>query len=372
MKVVPIRIPYIDLQTQHAPIRDELLAAAARVIDSGKFVLGPEVDEFEQRFARLSGTRYAVAVSSGTDALILALRTLGIGPGDEVITVPNSFVATAAAIALAGAQPVFVDVGDDYNIDPAQIETAVTPRTRAILPVHLTGRPADMGPILEIADRHGLYVVEDCAQAVGARYRGGRVGSFGVVGCFSLHPLKTLSACGDGGVLTTSSSESYERAKVLRNLGLRNRDECVEWSGNTRLDTIQAALLLVKMKHFEEWTAERRENAAFYQRGLMNLDGVTVPTEDSQGWSVYHTFVIQAEKRDELKAYLAHLGIETAIHYPIPIHLQEAASELQYPSSRFPNAESQAGRILSLPVYSGLSKESLAHVVDAIHVFYQR
>jgi dTDP-4-amino-4,6-dideoxygalactose transaminase len=360
------------LQTQHAAIKDELLAAVARVIDSGQFILGHEVDEFEQRFAQLCGTRYAVAVNSGTDALILALRTLGIGPGDEVITAPNSFVATAAAIALAGAQPVFVDVGEDYNLDPSLIERAVTPRTRAILPVHLTGRPADMDPILEIADRHGLHVVEDCAQAVGAQYRGRPVGSFGVVGCFSLHPLKTLSACGDGGVLTTSSSEAFERAKVLRNLGLRNRDECVEWSGNTRLDTIQAALLLVKMRHFEEWTAQRRQNATFYMRGLMDVDGVTVPKEDPHGWSVYHTFVIQAERRDELKAYLANAGIETAVHYPTPIHLQEAASELKYPSSSFPNAESQAGRILSLPVYSGLSRESLDYIVDVIEAFYQR
>mgnify|MGYP001444070758 CR=1 FL=1 len=236
-----MKVPYVNLPAQHTPIKEELLEAISRVMDHGIFIMGQELDEFESRFAELSGSAYAVGVNSGTDALILALRAVGVGPGDEVITVPNSFLASTSCITLLSAQPVFVDVKDDYNIDPDLIEDAITPRTKAILPVHLTGRPADMDKIMEIAQRRGLQVIEDCAQAVGAEYRGKPVGCFGAVGCFSLHPLKTLNACGDGGVLTTNDEELYQRFKVLRNHGLLNRDECIDWSMNSRLDTLQAA-----------------------------------------------------------------------------------------------------------------------------------
>src|SRR5206468_7651040 len=296
MTASAVRIPYANLAGQHAALRDELLAAVGRVLDHGKFILGPEVGEFERRFAAVCGVDHAVAVGNGTDALVLALRVLNIGAGDEVITVPNSFVASAAAIALLGARPVFVDVADDLNIDVGRIDAAITPRTRAILPVHLTGRPVQMGPLMEIARRRTLRVVEDCAQAVCAEYDGQRVGSFGDVGCFSLHPLKTLNACGDGGVLTTADKAIAARLRELRNIGLKTRDECVVWSGNSRLDTLQAALLLVKLAHLDEWTERRRANAAAYQRLLADVRQIRLPMDRAGERAVYHTFVIQAER----------------------------------------------------------------------------
>ncbi|MBI4604725.1 MAG: DegT/DnrJ/EryC1/StrS family aminotransferase [Planctomycetes bacterium] len=363
-------IPYVNLAKQHAAIKAEVLAAVGEVLDRGRFILGDEVAAFERRFADLCGTRCAVAVNSGTDALILALRALGIGPGHEVITAPNSFVATASAIALAGARPVFADVGDDYNLDPERIEEAITSRTRVVLPVHLTGRPADMTAILQVAARRGLDVVEDCAQAVLAEHRGRRVGSFGRVGCFSLHPLKTLSACGDGGVLTTDDEALAGRLRVLRNLGLPARDDCVEWSGNSRLDSLQAAILLVKLQHLERWTERRRENAAAYRRELGGVDGVRVPGERPHERAVYHTFVIRARRRDDLKRRLAEEGIETAVHYPVPIHLQTAARGLGYGPGSFPAAERQAREILSLPVYPELEPAELERAARSIRRFY--
>ena len=365
-----IKIPYVNIASQHMSIKAELLEAVGSVIDGGQFVLGNEVLAFEQRFTEICGVRFATAVNSGTDALILALRALGIGPGDEVITVPNSFIASTSCIMLAGAQPVFVDVRDDYNMNPAQLKQAITSRTKAILPVHLTGRPADMYPILEMARTHGLHVVEDSAQAVLAEYRGRRVGAFGAIGCFSLHPLKTLNACGDGGVLTTNDEELDEKLKTLRNLGLQTRDDCVLWGINSRLDTIQASILLVKMKYFEAWTEKRRANATFYQRALAGVPGLRVPEDQPFEKAVYHTFVIQAERRDELKQHLAENGIGTAIHYPIPIHLQEAAKNLGYGQGSFPVTEQQAERVLSLPVYPELQTAELEYVVQAIRTFY--
>jgi dTDP-4-amino-4,6-dideoxygalactose transaminase len=365
-------VPYVNIAVQHAAIKAELLEAVGRVIDSGQFVFGEQVELFEECFAELCGVRYAVAVNSGTDALILALRALGVGPGDEVITVPNSFVATASCIALGGARPVFVDVRDDYNMDPDWLERVITSRTRAILPVHLTGRPADMDPILEVAKAHGIHVVEDAAQAVLAEYRGRRVGSFGAIGCFSLHPLKTLSACGDGGVLTTNDEALYQELKLLRNHGLRNRDECDVWSINSRLDTLQAAILLVKLKYLNQWTERRRANAAFYQETLDEVPGLSIPRDQPYEKAVYHTFVVQTERRDELKQYLADHGIGSAIYYPIPIHMQRAAASLAYLPGSFPVAEKQAKHILSLPIYPELRQEDLEYVVSSVHSFYQQ
>jgi dTDP-4-amino-4,6-dideoxygalactose transaminase len=365
-----MKIPYVNLAAQHRALKGELLAAVGRVMDRGQFILGEEVAEFEGRFADLCGTRCAVGLNSGTDALILGLKVLGIGPGDEVITVPNSFVATTAAVMLVGATPVFVDVGADYNLDPDLLEQAVTPRTRAILPVHLTGRPAAMDHILEVAEAHNLAVVEDAAQAVGAELGGRRVGSFGRVGCFSLHPLKTLNACGDGGVVTTEDPELAEEVKVLRNLGLKTRDDCVTWSGNSRLDTLQAAILLVKLPYLEAWTALRRAHAAFYQEHLREISQVRVPADKPGERAVYHTLVIEAEDRDGLKDYLAREGVGTAIHYPIPLHLHNAARSLGYQPGDFPRAEAQARRILSLPVYPELREEELHYIVSRIRSFY--
>jgi dTDP-4-amino-4,6-dideoxygalactose transaminase len=372
MKTAAASIPYVNIAAQHRQLRAELLDAVERVLTHGQFVLGPEVAEFERRFAEMCGVPCAVGVGNGTDALVLALRVLDIGPGDEVITPPNSFVASAAAIALVGARPVFVDTGDDFNIDVDLIEAAITPRTRAILPVHLTGRPAAMAPLMAIAKRHRLRVVEDCAQAVSAEYDGQRVGSFGDLGCFSLHPLKTLSACGDGGVITTGDRTLEARLRELRNIGLRSREECVVWSGNSRLDTLQAALLLVKLPHLQEWTEERRGHAAAYRRHLAGIPGVRVPVDRPNDRAVYHTFVIEAERRDGLRAFLTERLIGTQIHYPVPIHLQAAARELGYSAGSFPIAEAQATRILSLPVYPELTPDDVVRVAASIREFYAR
>jgi dTDP-4-amino-4,6-dideoxygalactose transaminase len=365
-------IPYVDLGAQHAALKEELLAAIAEVIEEGQFILGEQVREFEEQFAALCGVRHALGVNSGTDALILALRALEIGPGHEVITVPNSFIASTSCIRLVGARPVFVDVGADYNIDASKIEAAITSRTKALLPVHLTGRPCDMEPILAIASTHGLAVIEDCAQAVMAEYRGRRVGSFGAVGCFSLHPLKTLNACGDGGVLTTADSDLYEQLRQARNHGLRTRDDCAFWSFNSRLDTLQAAILLVKLRYLEKWTERRRAHARLYQQQLAGIAEVRCPRESADVKAVYHTFVIQAERRDLLQRYLRANGIETSVHYPVPIHLSAAARELGLPARSFPVAEEQARRILSLPVYPELTAGQIRRVCTAMRSFYER
>ncbi len=366
-----MRVPYVDLAAQHAALKDELLAAMAAVLEHGQFILGDEVSRFENRFADVCGARFAIGVGSGTDALILALRALGVGPGDEVITAPNSFVASAGSIAAVGARPVFVDVREDCNLDPSELERAVTRRTRAIMPVHLSGRPADMDAINAVAKRHHLYVVEDCAQAVAAEYRGRRAGTLGTVGCFSLHPLKTLNACGDAGVITVDDEQLCERLREMRNHGLRGRDECIRFSGNSRLDSMQAAILLVKLKHLERWTSARRANADAYRRALAGVSEIQVPEERSYEKAVYHTFVIQADQRDALKSYLAECGVETAIHYPIPIHLQPAAAELGYARGSFPVTERLAGRILSLPVYPELGHERLEFTARTIAEFYR-
>ncbi|NQT72544.1 MAG: DegT/DnrJ/EryC1/StrS family aminotransferase [Chloroflexi bacterium] len=365
-----MKIPYTNIAAQHVRIKNEILSAVGNVLDHGKFILGNEVEEFECRFADLCKVSYAIGVNSGTDALILALRSLGIGPGDEVITVPNSFVASTSCVALVGARPVFVDVRDDYNIDPSMIEQAITSRTRAILPVHLTGRPANMTSIMEIAKAHDLDVIEDCAQAVCAEYERERVGSFGTIGCFSLHPLKTLNACGDGGVLTTNDPRLYERLRKLRNVGLHNRDECHFWGYNSRLDTMQSAILLIKLHYVEEWTEIRRAYADYYRRRLNGLPQVQVPNEKSNERCVYHTYVIQADRRDELKDYLGEHGIDTKIHYPIPIHLQQAAKYLEYTEGQFPVTERLASKILSLPIYPELRIDELEYIATTVCSFY--
>ncbi len=365
------KIPYTDISQQHAAIKEKLLAAVERVIDHGKFVLGPQVEEFESRFAQLCQTKHALGVGNGTDAIILALKAVGVGPGDEVITVANTFVSTVSSIIAVGAKPVLVDVRDDYNIDPRLIEKAITPRTKALLPVHLTGRPADMDPIVSVARKHHLKVVEDCAQAVGAEYKGQKVGSLGDIGCFSFHPLKTLNACGDGGAIVTNDEQFYQKVKILRDNGMKNRSECVAWSGNSRLDTIQAAILLVKLDCLKQWTEKRIENAKFYQKELSKLDSIRFPVDQPYEKAVYHTFVIQADKREALIDYLAQKGIGTKIHYPIPVHLQPVAQELGYKKGDLPVTEKQSQEILSLPVYPELSQENLAYIVQMIKEFYE-
>tara|TARA_Y100001934_G_scaffold280609_1_gene387786 strand:- start:1232 stop:2356 length:1125 start_codon:yes stop_codon:yes gene_type:complete len=365
-----MEIPYVDLVGQHISIKCELIEAISSVLDHGQFVLGGELEAFEHQFAELCGARFAVGVNSGTDALVLALKVIGIGQGDEVITVPNSFISSVACIGLVGAVPVFVDVREDYNLDPNQLEKAVTKRTKAILPVHLTGRPADMDSIIRVADAHGLAVVEDCSQAVMAEYHSRRVGTFGECNCFSLHPLKTLNACGDAGVITTDSEEHYEKLLIYRNMGLKTRDNCVVWSSNSRLDSMQAAILLVKLNYLRAWTEKRRQNASFYRNALTEVSEIRVPDELSYEKAVYHTFVIQTDHRNELKTFLEKNGVGTSIHYPVPIHLQRASAGLGYGPGSFPVAEQQAKQILSLPVYHNLTHKHLERVVDLIKQFY--
>lgn len=365
-----VRVPYVNIAGQHRAIKEELLAAVGAVLDSGQFILGPAVQQFEERFAELCGTRHAVGVNSCTDALVLALQVLGIGPGDEVIVPPNSFIASATSVCLAGATPVFVDAADDYTIDPRLIEAALTPRTRALMPVHLTGQPADMDAINALAGRHHLAVVEDAAQAVMAAVHGRRVGGLGTIGCFSLHPLKNLNACGDAGVITSNDTAVADRLRILRNIGLQTRDNCVAWSGNSRLDSVQAAMLNVKLRYLPQWTEGRRSNAAFYRQALADVSGVTLPVHHPDRYAVYHTFIIQVERRDDLKRHLAELGVETGIHYPVPIHLHPCAAHLGHRPGAFPVTERQAQRILSLPVYPELTAEQREAVVEGIRSFF--
>lgn len=361
-------IPYVNLIRQHALLKEEILEAVGRILDKSNFILGDEVSEFENNIAQYCGVKYAVGVNSGTDALFLSLKAFGIGPGDEVITAPNSFLASASVVMAAGAKPVFVDIREDLNINPALIEEKITARTKAIIPVHLTGKPADMDPIIGLAKKYNLKIIEDAAQAIGAEYHNKRVGSFGDAGCFSLHPLKTLNACGDAGVITTNDGNLYHLLLQMRNIGLKNRDESDIWGYNSRLDTMQAAILNVKLKYLDEWTEARRKNAGYYMNRLKTV--CDTPVEEKNEKSVFHTFVAGVDRRKELIDYLEKNGIGSRIHYPIPIHLQKAAGHLGYKKGDFPVCEKKAERILSLPVYQGLTGDDLEYIVEKITGFY--
>jgi dTDP-4-amino-4,6-dideoxygalactose transaminase len=365
-----MKIPYVDLPLQHRELKDEILKAVGGVLDSGEFILGAETKKFEEEFAALCGTTQAVGVNSGTDALILGIRALGIGPGDEVITAPNSYLASASSIALAGATVRFADVREDFNLDPEAIERAVTPRTKAIAVVHLTGRPAPMEEILNLAHRRGLRVVEDAAQAVGAKYRGRPVGSLGDVGCFSLHPLKNLNACGDGGMMVTNDPVLADRVRLLRNHGHPNRDDCVDFSMVSRLDSIQAAILRVKLPQLARITQRRRENANCYREALAGCMKVRCPQDRTEEFSVYHTFMIECDRRDELRSHLEGKGIGSAIHYPVPIHLMQVGRKLGFKAGMFPVAERLAKRILSLPIYPQITHNQILAISKEITSFY--
>ena len=341
------------------------------VVSTGLFTLGPELQEFETKFAQLHQVKYAIGVANGTDALILIMKALGIGTGDEVITAPNSFIATAGSIAMVGARPVFVDVDQSYNIDPSLIEKAITSKTKAILPVHLTGSPADMSAINKVAKKHKLYVIEDAAQAVSAVYKNKPVGSWGIAAEFSLHPLKNLNIWGDGGMITTNDSKLYEKLKMWRNHGLKNRDECEFFAHNARLDTLQAALGSMLIEKINDVTDIRRRNADFYDRQLKSLSpNVIVPPRRSNVRDVFHTYVIQVMNRPELIKFLDKVGIESKVHYPIPLHLQKAAEYLGYKKGDFPVTESQTEKILSLPIHQYLTKNQLIYVAQKIKEFY--
>ncbi len=364
-----IKVRFVNLGLEYKELKEEIINKIDELSSQGAYVNTLEVEEFEKNIAKFCETDYVIAVGNCTDALFLVMEALGIGQGDEVITAPNSFIASVGSIVAAGAKPVFVDVKEDYNIDTSKIEDVITQKTKAIMPIHLTGRPVEIDPLFEIARKYKLYVIEDAAQAIGAKYKDKRVGSFGIVGCFSLHPLKNLHVQGDGGFISTNNKELYEKLKKLHNHGLKNRDECEFFGYNSRLDGIQAGIANIKLKHIEEWNKRHREIASIY-RGFLK-DVVQVPVDKEYEEPVYHNFVIMTEKRNELQKFLLENGIETKIHYPIPIHLQEASKYFGYKEGDFPVVESQAKKILSLPIYPGLKEWQIEYVINKIKTFFE-
>lgn len=364
-----IQIPYVNMKAQWQEERNELLPIIDRILASGQYVGGSEIDKFEEEIAKYCQVKYAVALNSGTDALTMALHLLGVGPGDEVITPPNSFIASTAVIVHLGAKPIFVDVLPDQNIDPEKIESVITNKTKAIMPVHLTGRVCDMDPIMEIADKYRLSVVEDAAQAIGSKYKGKLSGSIGHVGCFSTHPLKNLNACGDGGFLTTNDENIYLKAKALRNHGMADRDRVDNFGYVSRMDNLQAAILNYRLKKLDEIIDRRRQNAQSYLE-YIEKEEVFIQREKEYEFNTYHTFVIQVEKRNELKEFLLKQGIEAAIHYPTPIHLQPAAKRLGYKLGDFPITEKQAGMILTLPVNQSLGQSEIERICISVNEYY--
>jgi dTDP-4-amino-4,6-dideoxygalactose transaminase len=362
----PIRVPYLDLKAQYQSIKPEIDAAISNVLDSCQFVLGSEVAAFEQEFAAYSGATECVAVNSGTSALHLALLAGGVGPGDEVITVPYTFVASVAAVIYAGARPVLVDIDPhSFNMNPAAIEAAITPRTKAIMPVHLYGQPADMDPIMEIARRRGLIVIEDAAQAHGAKYKGRPVGSIGDMTCFSFYPTKNLGAYGEGGAVTTNNREFARSIRMLRDWGQDRKYHHVVRAFNYRMEGFQGAILRVKLRHLEQWTEARRTIVRYYNQ-LLADSAVELPQEMPWARHVYHVYTLRSEDRDALQSALLTEGIQTAIHYAVPVHLQPAYADLGYSRGDLPQSEKAASEVLSLPLYPELSEQVVNYVATAV------
>lgn len=369
-------VPLLDLKAQYATIREEVRAAVDRVLESQYFILGPEVEALEAEVAAYCQCQYGIGVSSGSDALLVALMAIDIQPGDEVITTPYTFFATAGAIARLGAKPVFVDIDPvTYNLDTAQLEAAVTPRSRAILPVHLYGQMADMDPVMEIAERHGLYVIEDAAQAIGAEYKGRRAGSIGHLGCFSFFPSKNLGGVGDGGMVTSNEPVLADRVRLLRGHGARPKYHHSVVGGNFRLDALQAAVLRVKLPYLDGWTAARQRNADTYRQlfaesGLVADEQIVLPVDAGDGRHIYNQFVVRVERRDELAAYLKEKGIGSEVYYPVPMHRLECFAGMDLPVGAFPESEAAALETLALPIYPELNEAMLAQVVTSIAAFY--
>ncbi|MFP6668450.1 MAG: DegT/DnrJ/EryC1/StrS family aminotransferase [Pirellulales bacterium] len=369
-------VPIVDLKAQLAPLRDELFAAIRQVVDSGYFILGPEVEALESVIADNCLCGHAIGVSSGTDALLMALMAIGVGPGDEIVTTPFSFFSTAGSIARLGARPIFVDVEPDtFNIDPDRIEAAVTSKTKAILPVHLFGQVAEMEPILDIADRHGLRVIEDAAQALGAEYQGRRAGSFGDIACLSFFPTKNVGAMGDAGAVVTDDFQLAERLRMLRNHGFGKKYQAQVLGGNFRLDAIQAAVLRVKMRYLDVWNESRRANAAQYAQlfdefGIAS-DQVKLPCEADTRRHIFHQFVVRVgkDRREELQRFLAERSIGSEIYYPLSLHLQECFTHLGYQAGDFPASERATAEVLALPIYAELTADQQRHVVQAVADF---
>jgi dTDP-4-amino-4,6-dideoxygalactose transaminase len=363
-------IPFVDLKAQYHSIQAEVDAAVRGILESSQFILGKEVAAFEDEFAAYSGAKFGIGVNSGTSALHLALLAAGIGPGDEVITTPFTFVATSAAIYYTGARPVYADIDPStYVIDPAKIEARITPRTKAIMPVHLYGHCADMDPILEIARRRKLMVIEDAAQAHGAEYKGRRAGSMGDLGCFSFYPGKNLGAYGEGGLVTTSNPEFNRTIRMLRDWGMEKKYHHVLRGFNYRLEGMQGAILRVKLRHLEQWTEARRANAQIYNQ-LLGDSGVVTPVAASWARHVYHVYAIRAPQRDALLSTLQAQGIQAGIHYPFPVYAMEPYREPDARSEDFPNAESMAAEQLSLPMFPELTRQQMSEVAGAVQSVY--
>ena len=359
-------VPYFDLAIQYRELRDEILVALDRVCSNSAFVLGDEVEKFEVEFAAYSGAKHCVAVNSGTSALHLALLAAGVGHGDEVITSANTFIATAEVISYTGARPVFADISPlTGNIDPARVKEAITPRTRAIIPVHLYGRPADLETIIEIADRHGIAVIEDACQAHGARHRGRRVGNFGLASAFSFYPGKNLGAYGEGGALTTNDDSVADFARIMRSHGQTERYSHAAVGFNYRMDGFQGAVLRIKLRRLDEWIAARQARAQLYRSMLLEA-GLALPFDDPADESVYHLLVVYVDNRDFVRSALQESGVATSIHYPIPVHLQKAYSSLGYKPGDLPNAERACNRALSLPLYPEMTFEQVRYVASTL------
>lgn len=367
--------PFLDLQAQFASIRAEVLAAVVRVLESQHFILGPEVEALEVDVARLVGCRFAIGCASGSDALLLALMALEIGPRDEVITTPFTFVATAGAISRLGARPVLVDIHPgDFNLDPQRVKNAITPRTRAIMPVHLFGLPADMDSILEIARASRLPIIEDAAQSIGARVHGKAVGSLGAIGCFSFFPSKNLGGAGDGGMVTTDDPDLADRLRVLRVHGSRKKYQYDFLGVNSRLDALQAAILRVKLRHLEEWTIARQQNADRYRSLFQEFEldsNIQLPSATPRGKHVYNQFVIRTPRRDELREHLRQQGIPTEVYYPQSLHLQRAFAFLGHHKGDFPQAETACLEVLALPIFPELTEDHQRRVVAGIAEFFE-
>lgn len=362
-------ISFVGLKRQFISLQKELEKSFIKIGSSGTYVFGKDLQNFENIFSKYCNTKYAVGLNSGSDALFLSLKALGIGNGDEVITAANSFIASAWTIAATGAKPVYVDVLENFNINYNLIEQKITKKTKAIMPVHLTGRVSDMDKIKKISLKYKIPIIEDSAQAVGATYKNKKAGSFGLTGCFSLHPLKTLGVYGDGGILTTNSKVVRDKILRLRNHGLINRDECQEWGYNSRLDNLQASFALIKMKKIDQWNHKNRWIAKQYKNELGNF--VKVPNDNKWEKPIYHNFIIQVKNRSKLINYLNNQKIETRIHYPIPLHLQKCSKNLNYKNGDMPVAEKQSKEILSLPIYPELLDSELEYIIKKIKSYYK-
>lgn len=367
-----VNVPFLDLAEQYKSIEPEINVAIREVLSSCGFILGKQVREFEEAFARFVGVEHAIGVSSGLDALRLSLMALDIGPGDEVILPANTFIATALAVSAVGAWPVLVDCDPEtYNIDVSLVEAAITASTRAIMPVHLTGQSADMDPLLDIAARYGLHIIEDAAQAHGALYKGRPCGSMGTMGCFSFYPGKNLGAYGDGGMVTTNDAILAKRAQRLRNYGEQQKYEHLEKGLNARLDTLQAAVLNVKLPYLVGWNASRAGHAERYMSLLSGIGDISFQKRSQYSTHAYHLFLIETDQRDLLREHLTQAGIQTGIHYPKPIHLHEAYADLGYTEGDFPQSERLANRILSLPMFPELSEDQIQRVAHEVGIFFR-